>query len=111
MINNTADKRADTPPDGQQDASAPQYQNVQPPMNDGSSQMPSNYGPPPGYGSPSDYGPPPGYDPSADSNQGDHMLGWNSFVKTRLAGVFGSDSLKGHVTQVLGHDSGAAQPA
>ena len=111
VINNTADKRADTPPDGQQDASAPQYQNVQPPMNDGSSQMPSNYGPPPGYGSPSDYGPPPGYDPSADSNQGDHMLGWNSFVKTRLAGVFGSDSLKGHVTQVLGHDSGAAQPA
>ena len=123
VINNTADKRADTPPEGQQDASAPQYQNVQPPMDDGSSQMPasygppSNYGPPPGYSSPSDYGPspgygpPPGYDVSPDSNQGVHMHGWNGFIKTRLAGVFGPDALGAHVSQILGHDSGAAQPA
>ena len=89
----------------------------------GSSQMPasygppSNYGPPPGYSSPSDYGPspgygpPPGYDVSPDSNQGVHMHGWNSFIKTRLAGVFGPDALGAHVSQILGHDSGAAQPA
>ena len=111
VINNTADKRADAPPDGQQDASAPQYQNVQPPVDDGSSQMPAsygppaNYGPPPGYSTPSDYGPPP------DSYQGVQMHGWNGFIKTRLAGVFGSDSLGAYATQILGHDNGAAQPA
>ena len=39
------------------------------------------------------------------------MHGWNGFIKTRLAGVFGPDALGAHVSQILGHDSGAAQPA
>ena len=106
IINNTADKRSDAPPDSQSDAAPPAYQAVQPPMDDGS-QMPPEYAQqmPPGYDGAQEM--PPGYNASQETpytQQGkSNMNGWNNFVRTRgLSGVFGPDSLGAYATQILG---------
>ena len=94
-VRDTSDKRADTPIEEHQDeAVQPTYQNISasPSEQEASYQTPSSEGPP-------------------TSEQGNHMLGWNSFVKTRLSGVFGPDSLGAYATQILGHDMSVAQSA
>ena len=85
-INNTSDKRADSPPDEQSDAEKPDYQPVGDPPTPDSSQ------------------------PSPDDQQGEpHMHGWNGTRNLNLiTGPASEDSLGAFATQILG---GESQPA